>query len=150
MKLRIKGVYPKHKALADGRMVTYWYHRKTGARLPDDPESPEFLERVLELNSGKAAPPTTAPHYPTGAREKIGPNDGSGADEQPEIGYRERSSPPPRPSPRSSRAPSPRYRRGASRPWSPATGSRRPFSTSRPVPAPNTSATCATSSRRSA
>ena len=60
MKLRIKGVYPKHKTLADGTKVTYWYHRRTGARLPEHPESPEFLQRVVELNSGTAAPPATA------------------------------------------------------------------------------------------
>ena len=99
MKLRIKGVYPKHKALADGRMVTYWYHRKTGARLPDDPGSPEFLERVRELNSGKPARPARAPGNPSRACEKIAPNDGSGADEQPEDRVPERVVAAPAPEP---------------------------------------------------
>src|SRR5690606_38771418 len=58
---RIRGVYAKTKALADGRQVTYWYHRKTGARLPDDPGSDDFLERVLELNRGEPGRPVAAP-----------------------------------------------------------------------------------------
>ena len=58
---RIRGVYAKTKALAAGRQVTYWYHRKTGARLPDDPGSDDFLERVLELNRGESRPPVAAP-----------------------------------------------------------------------------------------
>ena len=99
MKLRIKGVYPKHKALADGRIVTYWYHRKTGARLPDDPESPVFLERVRELNSGKPARPARAAGNRSGACETITPNDGSGADEQPEHRVPERVVAAPAPEP---------------------------------------------------
>jgi site-specific recombinase XerD len=80
MKVRIKGVYAKHKTLADGSKVTYWYHRKTGARLPDDPESPEFLERVRELDRRCAAPSKKAPRTPPEVRERVAPNDVSGAD----------------------------------------------------------------------
>lgn len=50
MKLRIRGVYAAHRKLASGRRVTYYYHRKTGARLPDDPNSSAFLQAVAELN----------------------------------------------------------------------------------------------------
>lgn len=33
-----------------GRRITYFYHRRTGARLPDDPSSAEFLQAVERLN----------------------------------------------------------------------------------------------------
>lgn len=63
-KPRVKGVYPKRKTLADGCEVTYWYHRKTGARLPDDPWSDEFRDRVAELDRKKPLLPKAAPTAP--------------------------------------------------------------------------------------
>ena len=39
-----------NKVRAKGR--TYYYHRPTGTRLPDDPTSVEFAERLAELNTG--------------------------------------------------------------------------------------------------
>ena len=35
-----------------GKGRTYYYHRPTGTRLPDDPTSVEFAERLAELNTG--------------------------------------------------------------------------------------------------
>jgi hypothetical protein len=71
MKVRIKGVYAKHKTLADGSKVTYWYHRKTGARLPDDTRSPDFLERVRALNGGTCAAPRKAAASPPESRQRV-------------------------------------------------------------------------------
>jgi hypothetical protein len=49
MKVRIKGVYAALR-MVGGRPRVYYYHRKTGTRLPDDPTSPEFLDMVARLN----------------------------------------------------------------------------------------------------
>jgi integrase len=49
MKVRIKGVYAALRTVG-GRPRVYYYHRKTGTRLPDDPTSPEFLDMVARLN----------------------------------------------------------------------------------------------------
>lgn len=62
MKIRIKGVYSKSYRAADGKMRTYHYHRSSGARLPDDPTSPEFLLKVRELDRG---PQSGAPAHRT-------------------------------------------------------------------------------------
>lgn len=51
MKITVKGVYRKTKELQSGEIRHYYYHRATGARLPDDPRSPEFHERIRQLNS---------------------------------------------------------------------------------------------------
>lgn len=50
MKVRIQGVYAKHRRLACGTVRTYYYHRATGTALPRDPRAPEFHARVAELN----------------------------------------------------------------------------------------------------
>ena len=138
MKLRIKGVYPKHKALADGRMVTYWYHRKTGARLPDDPGSPVFLERVRELNSGKPARPARAAGNPSRACETITPNDGSGADEQPEHRVPERVVAAPAPEPAVVQSPNSTIPERCFKALVARYRISRSFSTSRSAPAPST------------
>ena len=52
MKVRIKGVYSKSYRSADGKTQTYYYHRSSGARLPDDPTSVEFLLKVRDLDRG--------------------------------------------------------------------------------------------------
>lgn len=50
MKVQIKGVYCKRKTLKSGEVRAYYYHRDTGRRLPDDPTSPEFFQKVRQLN----------------------------------------------------------------------------------------------------
>ena len=39
---RIDGAKPVRKTMADGSVKTFYYHRKTGRRLPDDPTSTAF------------------------------------------------------------------------------------------------------------
>ena len=60
VKVRIKGVYPAHRTLACGKRVTYFYHRKTGKRLPDDPTSLEFLQAVERSTGRRSRPPKPA------------------------------------------------------------------------------------------
>lgn len=55
MKPRIKGVYMQRKRLASGHVAIYYRHRASGARLPDDPTSLAFHQRLAELNGGGAA-----------------------------------------------------------------------------------------------
>ena len=50
MKVTIKGVYAKRKNLACGQVRVYYYHRRSGARLPDDPRAPEFSAAVHQLD----------------------------------------------------------------------------------------------------
>jgi integrase len=50
VKVPVPGVYAARRKLAAGRDHIYYYHRATGARLPDDPTSRAFLERVLRLD----------------------------------------------------------------------------------------------------
>lgn len=45
-----KGLKPVRAKLADGRKVTYWYHRATGQRLKHDPETAEGLLEVAALD----------------------------------------------------------------------------------------------------
>lgn len=52
MKVDLVGVNSIRKPLKGGGERWYYYHRGSGARLPDDPHSPEFLQRLRELNSG--------------------------------------------------------------------------------------------------
>lgn len=40
----------KHVTRTNAKGKDYYYHRPTRTRLPDDPESPEFLVRLEELN----------------------------------------------------------------------------------------------------
>jgi integrase len=50
VKLSVPGVYAAPRTLADKSVRIYYYHRATGVRLPDDPASRAFLERVLRLD----------------------------------------------------------------------------------------------------
>jgi len=50
VKLSVPGVYAAPRTLADKSAQIYYYHRATGVRLPDDPASRAFLERVLRLD----------------------------------------------------------------------------------------------------
>jgi hypothetical protein len=54
-KRRPKGVYFKVDTLADGTEVVRRYHRRTGVRIPDDPDSEEFRKRIEELDSRRPA-----------------------------------------------------------------------------------------------
>ncbi|MBS0565778.1 MAG: hypothetical protein JSR87_15295, partial [Proteobacteria bacterium] len=56
MQIRIGGVYSKDYRAADGSLRRYHCHRATGARLPDDPTSPDFLLRVRELERKPRGP----------------------------------------------------------------------------------------------
>lgn len=49
MKIKLRGVKVR-KRLADGSIRMHYYHRATGLKLPSDPESPEFVARLAELN----------------------------------------------------------------------------------------------------
>lgn len=52
MKVEWENVNTVRKRLADGTIRIYYYHRPTGTRLPDDPKSAEFAERLTKLNAG--------------------------------------------------------------------------------------------------
>lgn len=41
-------VYPAQRQLSDGTIKTYYYHPRSGTRLPDDPDSPEFKKALDE------------------------------------------------------------------------------------------------------
>jgi integrase len=43
MRIRLKGINPVSKRLADGTMRTYWYAWKGGPRLSGEPGTPEFI-----------------------------------------------------------------------------------------------------------
>jgi len=47
-KVIVRGVSPTYKTLADGTRKTDWYHRGTGARLPGEKGSLEFLAAFVE------------------------------------------------------------------------------------------------------
>jgi integrase len=50
---KIEGAKPVRKRLANGDIRIYWYHRDTGSRLPDNPDSPEFMRALKNLDSEK-------------------------------------------------------------------------------------------------
>jgi len=54
VRIRLSGVNPVRKRLADGSTRLYYYHRLTGKRLPDDPQSPEFLVALADANKIKS------------------------------------------------------------------------------------------------
>ena len=54
MLIKLHGVNVITRRLATGERRTYYYHRKTGSRLPDDPAAPEFIAKLQELNSAKS------------------------------------------------------------------------------------------------
>lgn len=53
MRIRLAGVNPVKKRLADGSTRIYYYHRITGARLPDNPQDPDFLVALASENRKK-------------------------------------------------------------------------------------------------
>jgi site-specific recombinase XerD len=56
MQFRIKGVYSKEYRTANGDVRHYYYDRASGKRLPDDPESLAFLDRLREVRGQPKAP----------------------------------------------------------------------------------------------
>ncbi|TNC52077.1 hypothetical protein FHG66_04625 [Rubellimicrobium rubrum] len=54
MKLDIPCVHAKRKRLASGQIRTYYDHRATGKRLPDDPESHVIRRKLNEKPIGVA------------------------------------------------------------------------------------------------
>jgi integrase len=48
MRDRIRGVNKVTAKLADGKRATYYYHRATGTKLPDDYGSPEFIAALAD------------------------------------------------------------------------------------------------------
>ena len=57
MRLRLKGINPVFKRLADGSKVTYYYAWKGGPRLIGEPGTPEFLASYQDAVSRKIAAP---------------------------------------------------------------------------------------------
>jgi hypothetical protein len=57
MRVRLKGINPVRKRLADGTWRTYWYAWKGGPPLRGDPGTPEFIASYNEV-ARKATAPT--------------------------------------------------------------------------------------------
>lgn len=51
MQIKLKGINPVRKRLANGTVQTFYYLRSTGARLPDDPRSPEFQRAYADATA---------------------------------------------------------------------------------------------------
>lgn len=62
VKVNISGVYAKtHTSKRTGVVRTYYYHRATGVRLPDNPLSPEFDAHLRQLKGAPARPTRLVP-----------------------------------------------------------------------------------------
>lgn len=48
MRVRLKGVKPVRKKLADGSTRTYYYHRRSGRKIDGEPGTPEFMKSFSE------------------------------------------------------------------------------------------------------
>jgi integrase len=57
MRIRLKGINPKRKRLADGSFKTYYYAWKGGPPLRGEPGTPEFVHSYNEAIATKAATP---------------------------------------------------------------------------------------------
>jgi hypothetical protein len=57
MRIRLKGINPKRKRLADGSSRTYYYAWKGGPRLQGEPGSPEFVASYNAAVAQKVTPP---------------------------------------------------------------------------------------------
>ena len=57
MRIRLKGINPVNKALADGTRKTYWYAWKGGPPLRGEPGTPEFIHSYNEAVARKVATP---------------------------------------------------------------------------------------------
>jgi integrase len=58
MRIRLKGINPVPKTLADGTRRTYYYAWKGGPRLHGEPGTPEFIASFNEACARKVVPPT--------------------------------------------------------------------------------------------
>ncbi|MBF0305162.1 MAG: tyrosine-type recombinase/integrase [Alphaproteobacteria bacterium] len=59
--IHLPGVNQVRKRQRDGTIKIHYYHRATKTKLPDDPATPEFVARVLELNGQMARPDAGGP-----------------------------------------------------------------------------------------
>lgn len=59
--IKLRGVNKVRKRLPKGGYKVYYYHRATGLRLPDNPLSPEFIQKLTELNAPEADPERPLP-----------------------------------------------------------------------------------------
>ncbi|GEO14437.1 tyrosine-type recombinase/integrase [Microvirga aerophila] len=57
MRVRLKGINPKRKRLADGTFRTYYYAWKGGPRLQGEPGTPEFIASYHAAVNTRKAPP---------------------------------------------------------------------------------------------
>jgi len=57
MRVRLKGINPVPKRLADGTWKTYWYAWKGGPPLRGEPGTPEFVHSYNEAIARKVATP---------------------------------------------------------------------------------------------
>lgn len=57
MRVRLKGINPKRKKLADGTYRTYYYAWKGGPRLQGEPGTPEFIASYHAAVNARKAPP---------------------------------------------------------------------------------------------
>jgi len=57
MRVRLKGINPVRKRLADGTWKTYWYAWKGGPPLRGELGTPEFVASYNEAVARKAVPP---------------------------------------------------------------------------------------------
>jgi integrase len=60
VRVRLKGINPVRKRLADGSVATYYYAWKGGPRLRGEPGTPEFIASYNEAASSKKAGPSGA------------------------------------------------------------------------------------------
>lgn len=54
MRVRLKGIKKTSKQMADGSKKYFYYHRATGLRLPDNPNSSAFIRAVADLDAAAA------------------------------------------------------------------------------------------------
>ena len=57
MRVRLKGINPVRKKLADGTVRTYWYAWKSGPPLRGEPGTPEFVASYNEAVAQRVMPP---------------------------------------------------------------------------------------------
>lgn len=60
VRVNFPGVNMVTKRLADRTRRVYYYHRASGIRLPDDPQSPEFAAAYAKLNAAPTVQPSRA------------------------------------------------------------------------------------------
>jgi hypothetical protein len=76
MLIRIPGVNTTTKRnQRTGQVKRYYYHRRTGERLPDDPDSVEFLLAVAKLDETPIGPPPEDKTFKVLIRRYLGSTD---------------------------------------------------------------------------